>query len=172
MVVRIGLLVVAIGSVANKIIVQGAQQQPWSGKENARGTVHDKDLAGGLGAKCRLICSHEVRTHLLAKESYCNYTIDKSTTPELFHACVEGRKIAFGLSCNPLCLKTGMPLSSIQGCSGTSIDSMCRKVTLLFFNMLLPTLLSLIFPRITRDMSRCWKPSNLLLAMIYGTKKP
>lgn len=83
--------------------------------------------------ECKLICK-EIRTDVLAVKGHCMPAMKQSPTPNLFNACVEGRKKAFDQACNPICSKSEVSVTSFQGCQasvknkGHKFVSWCRKV--------------------------------------------
>ncbi len=84
--------------------------------------------------ECKLICK-QIRTDVLAVKGHCMPAMKQSPTPDLFNACVEGRKKAFHQACIPICTKSEVPVTSFQGCQdsvknkGHKFVSWCRKVS-------------------------------------------
>jgi hypothetical protein len=83
--------------------------------------------------ECKLICK-EIRTDVLAVKGHCMPAMKQSPTPNLFNACVEGRKKAFDQACIPICTNSEVAVTSFQGChasvknKGHKFVSWCRKV--------------------------------------------
>ena len=83
--------------------------------------------------ECKLICK-EIRTEVLAAKGHCMPAMKQAPTPNLFNACVEGRKKAFDQACVPICTKTEVSVTSFQAChanvksKGHKFVSWCRKV--------------------------------------------
>lgn len=83
--------------------------------------------------ECKLICK-EIRTEVLAAKGHCMPAMKQAPTPNLFNACVEGRKKAFDQACVPICSKTEVSVTSFQAChanvksKGHKFVSWCRKV--------------------------------------------
>ena len=84
--------------------------------------------------ECKLICK-EIRTDVLAMKGHCMPAMKQSPTPNLFNACIEGRKKAFDQACIPICTKSEVTVTSFQGCQasvknkGHKFVSWCRKVS-------------------------------------------
>ena len=70
---------------------------------------------------------------MLAEKGSCATALKQSQGPNLFNACVEGRKKAFDQTCLPLCAKAKMSITSFDGCQaiarnrGNNFVSWCRK---------------------------------------------
>jgi hypothetical protein len=84
--------------------------------------------------ECKLMCK-EIRTDVLAVKGHCMPAMKQSPTPNLFNACIEGRKKAFDQACIPICTKSEVTVTSFQGCQasvknkGHKFVSWCRKVS-------------------------------------------
>lgn len=83
--------------------------------------------------ECKLVCK-EIRPDVLAVKGHCMPAMKQSPTPNLFNACVEGRKKAFDQACTQICTKSEVSVTSFQGCQasvknkGHKFISWCRKV--------------------------------------------
>jgi hypothetical protein len=81
---------------------------------------------------CKSFCNG-VRKEVLAEKGSCAAALKQSQGPNLFNACVEGRKKAFDQTCLPLCAKAKMSITSFDGCQaiarnkGNNFVSWCRK---------------------------------------------
>jgi hypothetical protein len=81
---------------------------------------------------CKSFCKG-IRNEVLAEKDSCAAALKQSQGPNLFNACVEGRKKAFDQTCLPLCAKAKMSVTSFDGCQaiarnkGTIFVSWCRK---------------------------------------------
>lgn len=81
---------------------------------------------------CKSFCKG-IRNEVLAEKDSCAAALKQSQGPNLFNACVEGRKKAFDQTCLPLCAKATMSVTSFDGCQaiarnkGSNFVSWCRK---------------------------------------------
>jgi hypothetical protein len=81
---------------------------------------------------CKSFCKG-IRNEVLAEKDSCAAALKQSQGPNLFNACVEGRKKAFDQTCLPLCAKAKMSVTSFDGCQaiarnkGSNFVSWCRK---------------------------------------------